>query len=124
LIFLIAFSFASFAVSLVAVAYNRSLVAERPDETRIHVHVAMDGCLGIWNAGASVACMLMSEQECVRGGAWSGTLLLFVPLRLGLAGMNIEYVAALRAALQLPFSVGALGGRPNAAHYFVGTEGV
>lgn len=51
---------------------------------------------------------------------WSTALLLVVPLRLGLEKLNPEYHPSLLQCLQMPQSVGILGGRPNHAIYFAG----
>eukprot|EP00047_Mylnosiga_fluctuans_P004820 m.236775 g.236775 ORF g.236775 m.236775 type:complete len:336 (-) comp13025_c0_seq1:389-1396(-) len=88
----------------------KSLVQDSP-ETKLVVHVAMDGCL----ATASV-------EDALAKGPPSWPLLLLVPLRLGLQNLNPEYFPMLLDMLQLPHSIGAVGGRPNAAHYFVGTQ--
>eukprot|EP00048_Salpingoeca_helianthica_P021714 m.14036 g.14036 ORF g.14036 m.14036 type:complete len:331 (+) comp6326_c0_seq1:34-1026(+) len=89
----------------------RSLVSEQPG-AGLAVHVAMDGCLATKDV----------EDTICPGGKWSRPLLLFVPLRLGLHALNAEYFPSIRAMLQMPESVGAIGGRPNAAHFFIGTQ--
>jgi cysteine protease ATG4 len=47
-------------------------------------------------------------------------LLLLVPNRLGLERLNALYAAPLWRALTLPHSLGVVGGRANAARYYVG----
>lgn len=47
-------------------------------------------------------------------------LLLMIPLRLGLNECNSVYYDTLKHCFTLPQSVGAVGGRPNSAFYFVG----
>lgn len=61
-------------------------------------------------------CIDVSDQS------WK-TLLLIVPLRLGLAEVNPIYVPALQKCFQLPSIVGMIGGRPNQALYFIGYVG-
>jgi len=51
---------------------------------------------------------------------WDTSLLLLIPLRLGLKGFNVEYIAAVAHAFSLPQSVGVLGGRPRGARWFYG----
>ena len=55
-------------------------------------------------------------------GTWC-PVLIFVPLRLGLEEINIDYAPALAALFSLPQSMGILGGKPRSAHYFVGVAG-
>ncbi|XP_076454099.1 cysteine protease ATG4B-like isoform X2 [Babylonia areolata] len=55
-------------------------------------------------------------------GLWQ-PLLLIVPLRLGLTDINPIYFDALKRCLNLPYSVGIIGGKPNHAHWFVGYVG-
>jgi cysteine protease ATG4 len=54
---------------------------------------------------------------------WARSLLLVIPVRLGLRNLNLEYVPALLASLRLPQSMGFIGGRPNHAMYFIGAQG-
>nr|AAI70397.1 APG4A protein [Xenopus laevis] len=50
-------------------------------------------------------------------------LLLIVPLRLGINHINPVYVDAFKACFKMPQSLGALGGKPNHAYYFIGFSG-
>ncbi|GAB1608995.1 Hypothetical predicted protein [Argonauta hians] len=52
--------------------------------------------------------------------AWS-PLLLIIPLRLGLTDINPLYFNSLKMCLSLKQSVGIIGGKPNHAHWFIGT---
>ncbi|KAE8148829.1 putative cysteine protease atg4 [Aspergillus avenaceus] len=49
--------------------------------------------------------------------------LILIATRLGIENVTPVYWDGLKAALQLPQSVGIAGGRPSASHYFVGTQG-
>lgn len=51
---------------------------------------------------------------------WDTSLLLLVPLRLGLDKFNEEYVNSIARSFWLPQSVGILGGRPRGARWFYG----
>ena len=51
---------------------------------------------------------------------WDTSLLLLIPLRLGLDALNEEYVQSVAQTFSLPQSVGALGGRPRGARWFYG----
>jgi len=51
---------------------------------------------------------------------WDTSLLLLVPLRLGLDKFNDDYVHCLAKSFGLPQSVGILGGRPRGARWFYG----
>lgn len=74
------------------------------------VHVAMDSCL----ATDDVMALCTGDS-----GSWKPMLLL-VPLRLGMDKPNQQYAAGLKRNFRLKQSVGAIGGRPNSAYYFVG----
>mmetsp|Transcript_17740 Transcript_17740/g.26281 ORF Transcript_17740/g.26281 Transcript_17740/m.26281 type:complete len:408 (-) Transcript_17740:119-1342(-) len=54
---------------------------------------------------------------------WDYGVLLMVIVRLGLYGFNSEYEPALVRLLRMKISLGYLGGRPNHAMYFIGTNG-
>lgn len=71
---------------------------------------------------ASAACP--SSGDTVKEGAssWS-PLLLIIPLRLGLTDINSLYFNSLKLCLSLKQSVGIIGGKPNHAHWFIGTVG-
>jgi cysteine protease ATG4 len=49
--------------------------------------------------------------------------LIVLGIMLGINGINPVYHAALKAALEMPQSVGIAGGRPNSSHYFIGHQG-
>lgn len=51
---------------------------------------------------------------------WDTSMLLLVPLRLGLDKFNEDYVDSLARSFWLPQSVGILGGRPRGARWFYG----
>jgi cysteine protease ATG4 len=51
---------------------------------------------------------------------WDTSLLLLIPLRLGLDRFNEDYVHSLARTFSLPQSVGVLGGRPRGARWFYG----
>mmetsp|Transcript_52841 Transcript_52841/g.128131 ORF Transcript_52841/g.128131 Transcript_52841/m.128131 type:complete len:542 (+) Transcript_52841:160-1785(+) len=51
---------------------------------------------------------------------WDTSLLLLIPLRLGLDRFNEDYVQSLAKTFSLPQSVGVLGGRPRGARWFYG----
>uniref|UniRef100_F6TRM1 Cysteine protease n=2 Tax=Ornithorhynchus anatinus TaxID=9258 RepID=F6TRM1_ORNAN len=50
-------------------------------------------------------------------------LLLIVPLRLGINHINPIYIDAFKECFKTPQSLGALGGKPNNAYYFIGFLG-
>lgn len=59
-----------------------------------------------------------------RGDAWRWSLLLVVPLRLGLGKVvDAIYVPGLLAMFKFPQSVGCIGGTPRHSLYFVGAKG-
>lgn len=50
-------------------------------------------------------------------------VLVWLPMRLGVEGLNNIYVEAVKELLTMPQSVGIAGGRPNSSLYFVGHDG-
>eukprot|EP00040_Diaphanoeca_grandis_P015520 m.79282 g.79282 ORF g.79282 m.79282 type:complete len:396 (-) comp25201_c0_seq1:48-1235(-) len=88
----------------------RSLCMEHKEEN-FAVHVGMDGYVCI----EDVVKINPIEQ-------WK-PLLLLVPLRLGLDEMNAKYGPSVKRFFEMEQCVGAIGGRPNAAYYFVGYRG-
>eukprot|EP00164_Ancoracysta_twista_P001568 GFYU01002054.1.p1 GENE.GFYU01002054.1~~GFYU01002054.1.p1 ORF type:complete len:363 (-),score=59.06 GFYU01002054.1:26-1114(-) len=57
----------------------------------------------------------VSEDE------WKSVIIL-LPLRLGLERVNDIYLPSLRKMFEFPQSLGFIGGKPAAAHYFVGAQ--
>lgn len=51
---------------------------------------------------------------------WDTGLLLLIPLRLGLNGINEGYAKSIANSFAIPQSVGVLGGRPRGARWFYG----
>jgi cysteine protease ATG4 len=49
--------------------------------------------------------------------------LIVLGIRLGIDRITPVYHAALKAALEMPQSVGIAGGRPSSSHYFIGHQG-
>ncbi|MEE6497018.1 hypothetical protein FKM82_002562 [Ascaphus truei] len=59
------------------------------------------------------------RNTCAQCPGWR-PLLLIVPLRLGINHINPVYVDAFKECFKMPQSLGALGGKPNHAYYFIG----
>lgn len=53
------------------------------------------------------------------GSQWDTALLLLIPLRLGLKGVNEDYAKSIAHMFSFPQSVGMLGGRPRGARWYV-----
>ncbi|CAB9500629.1 Cysteine protease ATG4B [Seminavis robusta] len=60
------------------------------------------------------------EQAALQQLEWDTGLLLLIPLRLGLNGINEEYAKSISFTFSIPYSVGVLGGRPRGARWFYG----
>mmetsp|Transcript_19514 Transcript_19514/g.29358 ORF Transcript_19514/g.29358 Transcript_19514/m.29358 type:complete len:562 (-) Transcript_19514:38-1723(-) len=60
---------------------------------------------------------IRSTQESI---TWDASLLLLVPLRLGLQSFNEDYALQLAHVFSFPQCVGFLGGRPRGARWFYG----
>jgi Peptidase family C54 len=57
------------------------------------------------------------EQMALNQLEWDTGLLLLIPLRLGLNGINEEYIKSIAYTFSIPYSVGVLGGRPRGARW-------
>jgi hypothetical protein len=66
---------------------------------------------------------LLNPPPVVKEAEWPASLLLLLPLRLGLDKFNPMYIPALKEFLRHRNSVGILGGQVNRAIYFVGYRG-
>ena len=64
--------------------------------------------------------------ESIQGAAgemeWDTSLLLLIPVRLGLKSFNEDYVKSVANTFSMPQSVGVLGGRPRSARWFYGAS--
>lgn len=83
-------------------------------EKGLAIHVAMDGYVCIEEV------LAMADAQ-ANGGAWK-PLLLLIPLRLGLDKISAKYNESLKEFFACKQCLGAIGGRPNAAFYFVGHQ--
>lgn len=66
---------------------------------------------------------LFNPPPVAEEAAWPASLLLLLPLRLGLDKFNPMYIPAIKEFLRHKNSVGILGGQVNRAIYFVGYRG-
>eukprot|EP00056_Hartaetosiga_gracilis_P005642 m.87157 g.87157 ORF g.87157 m.87157 type:complete len:576 (-) comp12232_c1_seq1:125-1852(-) len=64
---------------------------------------------------------MLSTKRLVGKRRWEPTVV-FIPLRLGLEKFEPAYTRALKSFFSLPQSLGAIGGKPGSAFYFVGFE--
>jgi cysteine protease ATG4 len=55
--------------------------------------------------------------------AWRGTLLLFVPIMLGREKLAKDYFQTVKFLLEMPQSLGIIGGKRRSAVYFIGLQG-
>ena len=74
-------------------------------------------------AAAAAGQVPHTERTSQRTPRWLRSALLLVPLRLGLGQLNEEYLRPLLRVMQLPQSVGFIGGTPRHSLYFVGARG-
>lgn len=64
-----------------------------------------------------------NEKETIsKKNAWLTSLLILVPLRLGLDELDLVYEPYLKEALRLPQTVGIIGGSPRHAVYILGFQ--
>jgi len=64
------------------------------------------------------------EQMCVgESGEWEKSLILFIPLRLGVDVVPTLYYRIITSLFQYPQSLGMAGGKPRSSLYFIGVQG-
>ncbi|KAJ3128034.1 Cysteine protease atg4 [Physocladia obscura] len=85
--------------------------------TNLVIHVVSDGVLLLDELNA-----LCIRKDDDGKSSWSSVLIL-IPVRLGLDSLNSVYYESIKKCLKMPFSVGIAGGRPNSSLYFMGVEG-
>eukprot|EP00455_Lapot_gusevi_P042727 TRINITY_DN5110_c0_g6_i1.p1 TRINITY_DN5110_c0_g6~~TRINITY_DN5110_c0_g6_i1.p1 ORF type:complete len:445 (+),score=97.05 TRINITY_DN5110_c0_g6_i1:142-1335(+) len=61
------------------------------------------------------------REQLMKERNWRSVLIL-IPLRLGIHKLNPEYISSLLTCFEFPESVGFVGGRPNSSFYFVGCQ--
>lgn len=65
-------------------------------------------------------CSVCSKQ--IASGHWESGVLVLLPLMLGLNKVQPKYYRVIKQLLNMPESVGIIGGRPRSALYFVGSQ--
>ena len=64
------------------------------------------------------------EQLCGEGEEeWRRSLLLLIPVRLGVDNVPHMYYPIISSLFQFPQSLGVAGGKPRSSLYFVGMQG-
>ncbi|KAL8654698.1 MAG: hypothetical protein Q9210_001344 [Variospora velana] len=103
-----------FANALVTLRLEEGALAQSSVPNELKVYINGDG--------ADVYEDQFFSLATAEGARFTPTLIL-VGIRLGIDRITPAYWEALKAALQLPQSVGIAGGRPSSSHYFVGVQG-
>ncbi|XP_046657433.1 cysteine protease ATG4B-like [Daphnia pulicaria] len=93
-------------------------LCEYDEWSALKIHVAMDNAVVI----EEIEQLCHKKITPTETSTWS-PLLLVVPLRLGLLNINPIYIDSLKACLQMPQSIGMIGGKPSQALYFIGYVG-
>lgn len=115
-----------FAPSLIAKVL-RSLVQQYAPDS-FCMYVPTDGVVCIDKV--TLQCVQQRERgnhrvsinnDSYQEGSWRSVLIL-IPLRLGIEKLNPIYYKAIRECLKLPQSIGIIGGKPKQSFYFVGFQ--
>ena len=53
---------------------------------------------------------------------WRNSVLVVIPLRLGLESVSSDYFSGLKQCFEFPETMGIVGGKPSSAMYFVGVQ--
>ncbi|KAI7693003.1 hypothetical protein SSS_03573 [Sarcoptes scabiei] len=93
----------------------------------IKIYVALDNIVFLKDISQNCSTQLIQQRAITHQESndfhevsnWK-PLLLFIPLRLGLAEINPIYFKSLKTTFTFPQTLGILGGRPNHALYFIG----
>ncbi|RMZ93065.1 cysteine protease ATG4A [Brachionus plicatilis] len=110
-----------FGPNAIAQVLNKLTTYEESNHLRFYI--AMDNCIFIdeiyelmKTCNKCIKCKLHKKGKCEE---WS-PLLLIIPLRLGLNEFNQDYIEPLKRCLEIKYTVGLIGGKPNQAYYFYG----
>ncbi|XP_048597262.1 cysteine protease ATG4b isoform X2 [Brassica napus] len=103
-----------------------ALVRKRREETAcsMAVHI-VSGSEDGERGGAPILCLEDATKTCLeysKGETEWTSVLLLVPLVLGLDKVNPRYIPSLIATFTFPQSLGILGGKPGASTYIVGVQ--
>ena len=71
----------------------------------------------------NILCGRMTRAKAQEMRKWGRSLLVIIPMRLGLTRLCSAYDSSLVALLRFPQSVGFIGGKPGHSLYFIGTHG-
>lgn len=100
----------------------RDLINEhRPiglDGKPLSCYVAQDGTIYL----DELRDLLKLESHEQLDANWRHSVLILLPIRLGIEKINDTYRNSLKNTLKLPQSCGIVGGKPNSAFYFVGLD--
>eukprot|EP00045_Choanoeca_perplexa_P010127 m.101389 g.101389 ORF g.101389 m.101389 type:complete len:349 (-) comp15164_c0_seq2:1214-2260(-) len=88
------------------VAHCLRLATNSVDDRELNVYVAMDS--------------LLVMEDLVSTALRDKPTLVLVPLRLGIDKLDANVFESLKMMFESPFSIGAIGGRPGSAFYFIG----
>mmetsp|Transcript_7475 Transcript_7475/g.31655 ORF Transcript_7475/g.31655 Transcript_7475/m.31655 type:complete len:380 (+) Transcript_7475:594-1733(+) len=118
-----------FTPSDISVALRK--LSERFLKNQIAVYVSDDGmvyrdevqALGCAGAGAPAAAADGGKAEAAEDGEWNQSVVILIPLRLGLGNLNEIYSACIQQLFRFPQSLGIAGGKPKASLYFVASQG-
>jgi len=114
-----------FAPSVIAKVLRNLVHAHGPDS--FAMYVPTDGV--VIQDKVAVACtqnrdsgnQRISINDNVDNGGWRSVFIL-VPIRLGVEKLNPIYYQAIYECLQMPQTVGIIGGKPKQSFYFVGFQ--
>ncbi|KAI9342602.1 hypothetical protein BDR26DRAFT_859237 [Obelidium mucronatum] len=95
----------------------RVLHENQLSESKLALHIVNDGTLLLDELNAT--CMRRDEE----GKEVFTSVLILVPVRLGLDSLNAVYHGSIKKFFGMSSSVGIAGGRPNSSLYFMGVEG-
>jgi len=88
-----------------------------PDLKGLHIYVTQDGTVY-----SQDVLEILEPTKNADGSVSQPSVILLIPVRLGAASFNTEYMTAVQTMFTLPQSIGVIGGKPKHSLYFVGYQ--